>query len=488
MTDDAGPTPVGGWAGTAAARRVGYVLLFIGVLARLLVPWFGAVTADGSAYYAIAHEVAAGHGPVAPWGPVTEPGPAAPEWTGHYPPLYPAYLAAWFAVAGTSPGVALWASAALGLAAVLVAYLCARWVLGAGPAVLAAGLVAAQPRLEWSALAGFSEALTLILGTLLGAFLVKSVRRPAWLVGAGASAGALYLVRASVGPLGLLAIMAGVAWRVRFHGWRRGLFEPWFVAGGVAFAAVAGPWAVLGAMHGGTSFDARPFLWALATPGRLAFALAVKAVWFAALAGCYAAPFWPELRSAVRAGGEESSVPLVGLVACAATGCVAAAVFWLVEGSPPFWLDNERYLVVAYPFVTWLFLRGAAGAGIWLRLHGTALATVGVGAFVVLSSAGSPVAGLASGLHGVPEGARLGLAGPVARYEAYPYVGAANVSVAFCDYGPGTCAGWATWALARGVPLPPGFVEAATSCVERPFAKPDCAVLGRWAPPVNATG
>ncbi len=68
-----------------------------------------------------------------------------PTYYRHYPPLYPWYLAAWYAAFGFSAGVTQVASLVLSVIFILVAYLITADLLGRGKALYTAAFVALDP-------------------------------------------------------------------------------------------------------------------------------------------------------------------------------------------------------------------------------------------------------------------------------------------------------------------------------------------------------
>jgi 4-amino-4-deoxy-L-arabinose transferase-like glycosyltransferase len=144
------------------------------------------------------------------------------EATAYYPVGYPALLAVVYLVvddvlAGTLLNVAA------GTAAVALAFVIARRIIGIGGALVAAALVALHPNLVFYVASLQLE--TVFTAMFLGCVAMLALRDwqrgppgPTWLVGVGVAIGATTLVRPFVLPL--LAVLF-VAHVTAGHGWRR---------------------------------------------------------------------------------------------------------------------------------------------------------------------------------------------------------------------------------------------------------------------------
>jgi 4-amino-4-deoxy-L-arabinose transferase-like glycosyltransferase len=161
------------------------------------ISWF-----DGKEYSRLAISLVEGHGYSTPWG--------AP--TAFWPPGYPFFLAAIYAVCGPSVTAVRLCEAILGVLICLLAYLIARECVGRRAGLVAAGLAAVYPLHIYMVGTFFSVTLqtTLVGGVAYGLLRAAKRRSASWALTAGVLGGWAVLTAASVLP----ALLLGAVWMV----------------------------------------------------------------------------------------------------------------------------------------------------------------------------------------------------------------------------------------------------------------------------------
>lgn len=245
-----------GRRGTSARRAFIAILIAAAALRVVFSGWvvgFGAMTkGDEADYHAIATELVSGHGF----------GDAGGHPTARRPPLYPASLAALYAVTGADPVAGRVMQLVLGVLVVALTAAAARRYFGATTALVAAGLAALSPFLTF--ITGYLLTENLFMVWMLAAlWIAPNPRAPLASWPRAFACAALLGLAALTRPTGVpmfewvvlaVVLLGGVSWRARAV---RAL------AMAAAFAAVLLPWyarnaSVMGGWvlttHGGITF------------------------------------------------------------------------------------------------------------------------------------------------------------------------------------------------------------------------------------------
>lgn len=344
--------------------------------------------------------------------------PAAPEYSGYWPPLFPIFVSPLVKLFGASFRVLVLGSILAAALLVLGTYLTTRDLFDRPRALAAAALVAASPAFYVSDAKGMSESLLALAVVLTVWAFVRSLERPAFLPLAAGFAFLAYLGKASLGlPIVAAGVVALAAWRVYTRGWRRVLTSPADLGVGAAALAVGGFLALtrterLGGLGLGLIEPLRrgvlgaecgalfPFestgahCWALVFPLKVAFVAAFLLV--------VTVPLSLRLPEIVRARRTERTDALwLAVLLPIVAGAVFTTTFFFTERRSFVDFDNIRYLTPAIvPFVwlvlpAWSFEDEPAARDTRVRRQHTAPFWAAVAALVVLAVL-NPLAGKAS--------------------------------------------------------------------------------------------
>lgn len=350
-------------------------LVVLGGALRIASPLRSTLSYDGGTFALEGRELALGHGfsTLA----IGSDGTLQSVPDHQQAPLWPLLLSAVYRAFGYSVAATQWTGVAVSLVAIAVVWAVSRRVVGDDGALVAAAVVATWPRYVWSGAWGYSEDLALIFYTLTLGFVMLSLDRPAFALAAGVAAGAAFLVRGAAGAFFLLAAAAGVAWRLAHRG-RRGVTEPWYLAGGAAFLALALAWttrnvltfwdgdpATLLAAAQTNAITARAARLAFEEPLRWMVSIARQLAVFLPIAGAVLVAGWPAIRrtsSGERAREETTSGLWIAVGSTVLVALLLGASLDVLERNPWFLLDHERYLTFALVPLAWLFARSAPSA------------------------------------------------------------------------------------------------------------------------------
>lgn len=362
-------------------ERVGFAAIVLGVLLRLMTPFFMDFRSDGDTYTAMGHAWMMRREFLMPYGDVTTWAPTPPQYSNHYPPAYPFFLGVVFTIFGFGLVQAKAAAVFVSLAALAVVYFATRDLYGKTAAALVGGLLGLEPHLLWVTGTGFSENMVLLFFALTMWAIVKSLTDDRYIVFAGLFAGLAYLSRASVGYFFVVAGVGGFAWRFLYHRWRV-FTNVWYMVAIAVFATIVLAWATRNVLLFGFAkqtfvlfghrFTIDMPLWetssytryvqtlAFREPAKWRIALLAKIPFFLAFLAWYVVAFLPESWKATKRIREEQtsalwlSVFLIWVIAWA-----MSSMFWVFEQSSLFWLDNHRYVVIGLLPLGWLLVREA---------------------------------------------------------------------------------------------------------------------------------
>jgi 4-amino-4-deoxy-L-arabinose transferase-like glycosyltransferase len=341
-------------SGDATRILVGLVLVGIAFRIVALIRWD--IVYDGAVYAVMGNSLLQ-------HGEFLVPAASAPTFYDQYPPLFPAYLAMFYSVLGFGANQTKIAEFVLSLLFIGTVHATSKDLLGRPRAWYVTAFVSLEPIFLITTSIGFSESLVGLVFVLTVWAIVRSLKDPRFMLLAGVCAGLGYLAKGSLGPLFLVAGLAGLAWRVRLGGLR--VFrDPWYTSGIGVFVSVLGLWSLrdisrFGWPHWDTnSVVDSAYAYSLAHPGTFAIGLTMKVPWFLLIFAFYAGPFLPQLRIAWRRKAEGTAGALLLAVALVfVMGWIVSAAFWTVEGTPLWWTDNMRYVVIASPVLAWAGLR-----------------------------------------------------------------------------------------------------------------------------------
>jgi 4-amino-4-deoxy-L-arabinose transferase-like glycosyltransferase len=354
-----------------SGRCVAYALVGLGVVLRILAIAWVPVASDAAEYAVLARSILLGNGMWLPWGEQWE----LDAWIGapshHYPPLYPAYLVPFLAVFEFGPLAPQVASLTAGLVLLGTYHRLTARFFGPERAIWFTALLALDPVLLVTTGTGYAENLVTLLFVATIAAILMSLRRPRWILVAGATAGLAYLTKSSVGPSFLVAGLAGFAWRFHFVRWRVFRDRAYLAAIGL-FGGIVGAWALrnVGVFWDGTpeglltawqtsEWFARAFDEALAQPSDLLCILGARLPFYAGLLVLVAGPWWREIRRLPFLRDESASALGLAVGLTYVLAWLISGIFWVIERSPVFWADMSRYVVFANPVVWWMAAKAA---------------------------------------------------------------------------------------------------------------------------------
>ncbi|HLF16061.1 MAG TPA: glycosyltransferase family 39 protein [Candidatus Thermoplasmatota archaeon] len=366
-----------------ASPRPFLALIALGAALRIASLWTYDLGIDANRYAAMGWSFAQDGTFTMPWGDVYSPGAAAPSH--HYPPLYPAFLAAFFSAFGFSETSVHLAAVVGGLLAIATTYLCTRDLYGHAKALAATAAVAVSPVLVHSTSRGYSEDLVLALFVATLWAILKSLERPAFMVAAGVFAALGYLAKSSMGLFFIIAGLGGLAWRTYWKGWRV-LKDPPYLAAIVLFGATVVAWgwrnwSLFGSWETSAHLSAayqhaahEPVAWLLRSLLTFLFLFGVGYLAFLGLL-----PWLPRLRSIPRLASEHDSGLWLAIGLPLLLTALIDSALWLYEGE--FFFFNVRYVSFVIVPSVWLVMRHAS-----LRDAGVRAATAASLLILVLGS------------------------------------------------------------------------------------------------------
>lgn len=337
-------------------------ILMLGIMLRVVSFWTSPLAVDAYAYAAMGHEWLRQGAFIMPWGDLHTYA-SEPVASHHYPPLFPAYLAAFYAVLGFSAETTRVAVIVSSLGAMLVVYACTRNLYGKGKALTVTAFVAISPMLVQNTGHGYSENLVLALFAATLWAILRSLERPWFIVLAGLLAGLGYLAKSSLGPFFIVAGLAGLAWRLRWRGWKV-LRDPAYLTAIACFVAILATWSLrnwllFGAWQTSAHLQAA-YAHALAHPAPW-LALSLVTFVFYATAGYLVllglGPWLWRVMDIPKLESEHDSGLWLALGLPLILTSLIDSALWLLEGE--FFLNNVRYISFVLVPLAWLLVRHA---------------------------------------------------------------------------------------------------------------------------------
>ncbi len=143
------------------------------------------------------------------------------NYTHHYGPVYPLYLAVFYVFLPPHLGTQI-AVVFSFILAILVVFFVTKKMYGTVPALVTTGLVATLPNFIFSTSRNYSEPFVLMLFTLTMYFILESLKpqKENRMILAGLTAALGYLVKSSFGFFFIVAGLTGFLWRFYYMRWR----------------------------------------------------------------------------------------------------------------------------------------------------------------------------------------------------------------------------------------------------------------------------
>jgi len=143
------------------------------------------------------------------------------NYTHHFGPVYPLYLAAFYVFLPPHLGSQVAAELSF-ILAILVVFFITRKMYGTTPALVTTGLVATIPSFIFATSRNYSEPFILLLYTLTMYFILESLKpqKENRIILAGLTAALGYLTKSSFGYFFIIAGLSGFLWRFYYMRWR----------------------------------------------------------------------------------------------------------------------------------------------------------------------------------------------------------------------------------------------------------------------------
>lgn len=341
------------------------VCLIVGVVGRIVPIWTWDLGWDGSTY-AYMGENFLQHGEFVDtlkvsFGETRSPYIFTDGYSHHYPPLYPMYLAAFYAIFGFSVEVTKVAAVVLSLILLVVVYFTTKDLYGKKKALIVTALSSVMFNYFSLTGYGFAENMVIIFFVLTIWAILRSLEDGKYIILAGVFAGLGYLTKSSVGYFFIIAGIGGLLWRFYYMKWD--VFkDKHYLTAIVIFLSIVGIWALRNIMRFG-SWETSAYVTfvtfhALSNPGPFVLELFIG-VGVCLLSMLLFMVFWmPQLRKTISKIKNEHYSGLwlaVGLTLI--IGIVFTAMFFLWERFSRIDGPVARYSLVAVTPLLWLIVK-----------------------------------------------------------------------------------------------------------------------------------
>lgn len=440
-------------------------IIGVGVLLRVLAVQFMDIQQDGAAYVAMAHSWFKTKTFTLPYGEVYSRFTSHPEASHHYSPLFPVLLGSWYAFAGYGLVQSQAFNLVLSLATLVLVFFLTRDLYGHQAALWVTAILAVEPGFVLPTGTGFTENLILATFAFTMYCILKSLRNDWWLIGAGVGAAASYLTRSGMGSLFIIAGFGGLAWRFYYHGIKKTLSSPAYWIAASIFGSTILAWGYRNVrLFGWPHWETSAYMTyvagiAYSHPLNLAAGLFFKLPLFLAFYGIYYLVFKKELRASLAKGKEEAISGLwLSIVLMFLIGWWLSSVFWISEATPIWWLDNHRYVVVAFLPLLWLVVMEAKVEKRGFQLRALVLCGVLCAGSIGIIAQPTQMPEVKSMQWLNPHlqhDTKVGLNGSLAKYVGYPYQARYDIQIVNCLNGV-PCAENPDWLISRKLLEHPG--------------------------------
>jgi len=286
------------------------------------------------------------------------------EYSHHFPPLYPAYLGVFYSLFGFSLTITKVAVYILYIILLFVVYFTTKDLFRSREkSLIVTALVGLNPWLIFYSSRLYSEAMVLILFTLVIWAIIKGTKDERYLLLAGLFAGLGYLTKSSVGYFFILAGLCGFIWRFYYMRWE--VFKNKYYMGAIAiFLSFVAAWAFRNILRfGWPNWETSTFIsyttnYSLGHLDLFLPIFFIKIIFLMFLLLIYGIFLIPELIPSVKNWRDEENSGLwLAVFTVFLLGSIFAAAFYLVEGIPLLWDDNIRYVLLAYVPLLWLGMK-----------------------------------------------------------------------------------------------------------------------------------
>jgi 4-amino-4-deoxy-L-arabinose transferase-like glycosyltransferase len=171
------------------------------------------------------------------------------SYTHHFAPVYPIYLAAFYAVLPVHLGTQI-ATELIFAISILVIFIVTRKLYGTTPALITTGLMATLPTYLLSTSRNYPEPMVLIWYVLTLYFILESLKpeKENYIILAGLCAALGFLTKSSLGYFFLITGSAGFLWRFYYMRWQV-LKNKSYLTAVLVFLGLVSTWAVRNLSH-----------------------------------------------------------------------------------------------------------------------------------------------------------------------------------------------------------------------------------------------
>jgi len=283
----------------------------------------------------------------------------------NYPPIFPLYLGTFYHFFGYSQEATQIAIYMLYIIFVFVIYYTSKDFLNdRKKALFVTALIGLNPYFIYYSARAYSEIMVMIFFTLTVWTVIKGLKNDKYFFFAGIFAGFGFLSKSSVGYFFIIAGIGGFIWRFYYMKWN--VFRNKYYLGAIAiftpFIAVWSyrnilrfgwpNWETSGYVQDGISYSFNHIF--LFIPYFF-----IKLIFLILLLFCFGIYLAPELFTSIKNWKEEENSGLwfatIGITIL--LGAIFCSMFFLIENTPLFWIDNMRYILIALLPLIWLGMK-----------------------------------------------------------------------------------------------------------------------------------
>lgn len=286
-----------------------------------------------------------------------------PEYSHHFSPGYPIYLAIFYQFFGFSVEITKIASIISSILLIIVVFITTNDLYGKRSAFIVTAIISLDFNfIKWTGLC-HAENLVAIFFVLTIWAILRSLKEEKYIILAGIFAGLGYLTKSSIGYFFIVAGSAGFLWRFYYMKWDVFKNKSYLIAIFVFFCFV-GIWALRNIIRfGWPNWETSPYTTdvtnhALSHMGDLLYTFGIKIFFFISILLTYMA-FWIKSlkKSLGKIKDEEYSGIWLAIFLPTLLGLIFASIYHVWEQLHIYWYDNVRYVMIVFVPIMWLVIR-----------------------------------------------------------------------------------------------------------------------------------